>query len=271
MNIQSKVKLNNSNKMPILALGVWQAGNQTKQAVLSALEMGYRHIDTAAVYGNEEEVGKAIKESGVPRKEIFITTKLWNEDIRLGKTREALMVSLNKLGLDYIDLYLIHWPANGYVDAYLEMEKLVREGYIKNIGVSNFKKHHLENLLSQVHVIPAVNQIEFNPRMQDEEIYKFCQNKGIVLEAWSPLGSGTYLKIPEIQTLAERYHKTSAQIILRWLVQKGIVILPKSVHEERIIENAQIFDFELKNEDMYIVDTLNQNLRTGPDPDDFHF
>ena len=271
MKMQSKVKLNSSNKMPILALGVWQSGNQTKQAVLSALEAGYRHIDTAAVYGNEEAVGEAIKESGIPREELFITTKLWNEDIRLGKTREALMISLNKLGLDYVDLYLIHWPTDGYVDAYLEMEKLMEEGYIKNIGVSNFKRHHLENLLSQVHIIPAVNQIEFNPQMQDEEVYQFCKNNGIVLEAWSPLGSGACLKIPAIQIIAERYQKTPAQIILRWLLQKGIVILPKSVHKERIIENGNIFDFELQDEDMCLMDALNQNLRTGPDPDHFDF
>lgn len=271
MEMQTKVKLNNSNQMPILALGVWQSGKQTKQAVLSALKAGYRHIDTAAAYGNEEAVGEAIKESGIAREELFVTTKLWNDDVRLGKTREALMTSLNKLGLDYVDLYLIHWPVNGYVDAYLEMENLMKEGYIRNIGVSNFKKHHLEDLLSQVHIIPAVDQMEFNPQMQDQELYQFCKENRIILEAWSPLGSGACLQIPAIQIIAERYQKTPAQIILRWLLQKGIVILPKSVHEERIIENANLFDFQLQDEDICLMDALNQNLRTGPDPDHFDF
>jgi len=257
--------------MPIIALGVWRSHEDTKQAVLSALKNGYRHIDTAAVYGNEEAVGKAIKESGISRKDLFITTKLWNEDIRNRNTREALKTSLDKLGLDYVDLYLIHWPAEGYVEAYLEMEELQKEGLIRSIGVSNFRKSHLENLLSKVNVIPSVDQIETNPQFVDEETIQYCRNNKIVVEAWSPLGSGACLNNNDINSLVDKYHKSPAQIILRWLLQKGIVILPKSVHENRIIENINLFDFELSEEDMHLLDQLNQHKRTGPDPDTFDF
>ena len=173
--------------------------------------------------------------------------------------------------MDYVDLYFIHWPAEGYVEAYLEMEKLKEEGLVKSIGVSNFRKSHLQNLLSQVHKIPAVNQIEINPQMQDEETIQFCQDNKIVLEAWSPLGSGACLHIPGIQMIADKYHKSTAQIILRWLLQRHIVVLPKSVHKERIEENIDLFDFELTKEEMEIMNALNQNKRTGPDPDHFDF
>lgn len=271
MDKETRVKLNDGYSMPIIALGVWQSHEQTKQAVLSALKNGYRHIDTAAVYGNEKAVGEAIKESGIPRDEIFITTKLWNEDIRNKNTREALKTSLDKLGLDYIDLYLIHWPTDGYEEAYLEMEKLQEEGLTRSIGVSNFRKSHLENLLSKVNKIPSVNQIETNPQMVDEETIQFCKENKIVIEAWSPLGSGACLNNVKIQELAHKYHKTTAQIILRWLLQKRIVILPKSVHEERIIENIHLFDFELSKEDMNLMNQLNEHKRTGPDPDHFDF
>ena len=271
MNKYTKVKLNDHHFMPVVALGVWQSREETKQAVLSALKAGYRHIDTASIYHNEKAVGEAIKESGMNREDIFITTKLWNDDIRQGKTREALMKSLENLGLDYVDLYLIHWPADGYVEAYLEMEKLMEEGLIKSIGVSNFRKSHLCNLLSQVHKVPSVNQIEINPQMQDEETIQFCKDNNIVLEAWSPLGSGACLKIPSIEVIAKKHHKTPAQIILRWLLQRRIVVLPKSVHEERIIENIDLFDFELDQDDMNLMNQLNQNKRSGPNPDNFDF
>lgn len=271
MNLNTKVQLNDGHEMPIVALGVWQSGAQTKQAVLSALKAGYRHIDTAACYHNEEAVGEAIKESGIAREEIFITTKLWNSDIRQKRTRSALMESLAKLQVDYVDLYLQHWPVDGCVEAYREMEELQKEGKIRSLGVSNFKRHHLEALLSQIHVLPAVDQMEFNPQMQDQEILNFCQERKIILEAWSPLGSGACLTIPEIAALAAKYHKSSAQIILRWLLQKGIVVMPKSIHAHRIIENVDLFDFTLSQEDMVRMDQLNQNRRTGPDPDHFDF
>ena len=235
--MNTTIKLNDEVVMPIIALGVWRSHEDTKQAVLSALKNGYRHIDTAAVYGNEEAEGEAIKESGISRKDLFITTKLWNEDIRNRNTREALKTSLDKLGLDYVDLYLIHWPAEGYVEAYLEMEELQKEGLIRSIGVSNFRKSHLENLLSKVNVIPSVDQIETNPQFVDEETIQYCRNNKIVVEAWSPLGSGACLNNDEIISIADKHHKSAAQIILRWLLQKEVVILPKSVHENRIIEN----------------------------------
>lgn len=265
------VKLNDGHEMPKIALGVWRSHEDTKQAVLDAIEAGYRHIDTAACYHNEEAVGEAIRESGIDRSELFITTKLWNDDIRARKTKKAFEESLEKLQLDYVDLYLIHWPVNGYVEAYKEMIELQKEGKIKSIGVSNFKIHHLQDLLSKVEIIPAVNQMEFNPQMQDEALLTFCKDNKIVMEAWSPLGSGKCLSTPTIRLIADKYHKSTAQIILRWLLQKDIVVLPKSVRKERIIQNYDIFDFELSKEDMYLMDQLNQDLRTGPDPDHFDF
>lgn len=271
MNKNTTVKLCCCQHMPIIALGVWQSKEHTKQAVLDALNAGYRHIDTASCYGNEEAVGTAIKESGIPREEIFITTKLWNDDIRRHRVKEALEESLQRLGVNYVDLYLIHWPVEGYIDAYLEMEKLKDAGLIKSIGVSNFRKSHLQNLLAHVHKIPSVNQIEINPQMQDEETILFCQQNKIVLEAWSPLGSGACLHIPQIEMLAKKYHKSSAQIILRWLLQRHIVVLPKSIHKNRIEENINIFDFKLSDKEVALINQLNQNKRTGPDPDNFDF
>lgn len=271
MDINSVIKLNDGNTIPQIALGVFKSADETKEAVLAALKAGYRHIDTAAIYRNEEAVGQAIKESGINREELFITTKLWNQDIRDHKVEEALETSLKKLGLDYVDLYLIHWPATGYVDAYLEMEKLQAKGKIRSIGVSNFKQHHLETLMEKAHILPSVNQMEYNPQFQDDELLEYCKEKGIAFEAWSPLGHGNCLDNEKIKNIADKYNKSSAQVILRWLLQKGIIILPKSVHESRIIENKEIYDFELTNEEMEIMKSLNTGIRTGADPDTFDF
>ena len=263
--------MNDGKKIPVIALGVWQSHEDTEEAVLAALKNGYRHIDTAAAYGNEEAVGSAIRRSGIPRGEIFVTTKVCNDDIRAGRTREALQTSLAKLQMDYVDLLLLHWPAEGRIEAYQEMEKMQKEGLVRSIGVSNFKKHHLEELMAHTEVKPAVDQMEFNPQFQDNEVLDFCRKENILLEAWSPLGSGASLKDPVIARLAAKYGRSSAQIILRWLHQKGIVVLPKSVHENRIIENHAIFDFALSDEDMRVMDGLNTGRRTGPDPDHFDF
>ncbi len=265
------VQLNNNTVMPTVAIGVWQSRHETEKAVTYALNHGYRHIDTASVYGNEEAVGKAIKKSNIKRESLFITTKLWNEDIRKGKTREAFEDSLKKLQLDYVDLFLIHWPVEGNEDAYLVMEELYKEGKIKAIGVSNYRKHHLEALLEKTNIVPMVNQIEYNPFIQDDETLEFCRQHHIVVEAWSPLGSGACLAVQEIQDIAQEKRKSTAQIILRWLLQKGIVVLPKSVHERRIIENINLFQFELSDDEMTIMNSLNRNQRTGPNPDRFDF
>ncbi|MDU4802127.1 MAG: aldo/keto reductase [Clostridium butyricum] len=272
MSIITKLKMNNEKEIYQLGLGVWQSGDETKNAVLAALRAGYRHIDAAAIYMNEEAVGEAIKESGIPREELFITTKVWNDDIREHKVKEALELSLKKLGLDYVDLYLIHWPVKGeYINAYKVLEELYENGKTKSIGISNFKAHQLQDLLDNTNIVPAVNQMEFNPQMQDNEILQMCRERGIILEAWSPLGSGACLKDETLRILGIRYGKSIAQVIIRWLIQKGIVVCPKSVHESRIIENANVFDFNLSDKEMKLIDGMNRNLRTGPDPDKFNF
>lgn len=272
MDITTKLKMNNGREIYQFGLGVWQGGAETKDAVLAALKAGYRHIDNAAIYKNEEAVGEAIRESGIKREELFITTKLWNQDMRDHKVEEAFELSLKKLGLDYVDLYLIHWPVKGeYINSYKIMEKLYESGKTKAIGVSNFKTHHLQDLLDNTSIVPAVNQMEFNPQMQDNEILNMCREKGIVFEAWSPLGSGACLKDDTIMEIGKKYNKSVAQVIIRWILQKGIVVFPKSVNEGRIKENADVFNFELSADEVKIIDNLNKNLRTGSDPDTFSF
>ena len=271
MLVNKTVKLNDGNLMPTIALGVFLSHEDTYDAVKWALEAGYRHIDTAAAYHNEEAVGQAIKDSGIPRENLFVTTKLWNEDVRQGRTREALMESLKRLQMDYVDLYLMHWPVEGRIEAYQVMEQLQKEGYVRSIGVSNFRVHHLEELMANTHVTPAVDQMELNPQFIDEELLDYAKEHEIVLEAWSPLGRGAYINDPVIVGIAERYNHTSVQVILRWLLQKGIVVLPKSVHKERIIANKNVYDFELSDDDMALMDGLNRHQRMGPDPDHFDF
>ncbi len=271
------LKFANGNSIPMVGLGVFlsEDGNETENAVKWALEAGYRHIDTAKIYGNEESVGKAMKESGVKREDIFLTTKLWNEDIRQGRNREAFYESLEKLGTDYIDLYLIHWPVEGRVEAWLEMEKLYKEGLIKNIGVSNFHKEHLDELLAKSSIVPCVNQIESHPRLTNCELIDYCKGLGIEVQAWSPLGGGTtaaeLLKNETLVGIGEKYGKSAAQVIIRWNLQRNVIVLPKSVKKERIIQNFDVFNFELTNEDMEKIYALNTNSRVGADPMNFNF
>lgn len=268
----SDVELNNGVKMPWLGLGVYKTkeGAEVEQAVKAAIKAGYRSIDTAAMYQNERGVGKAIKETDIPREDLFVTTKVWNDDQGYDSTLRAFEESQKKLDLEYIDLYLIHWPVTGkYKETWKALERLYEEGLAHAIGVSNFQIHHLQDVMTKSNIKPAVNQVEFHPRLTQVELRRFCQAENIQLEAWSPLTRGQIFDHPTIASLAEKYGKTPAQIILRWDLQHEVVTIPKSVHEHRIKENAEIFDFEIAPEDMVQIDSLNANERIGPDPDTF--
>lgn len=274
MDISSKVKLNNGVEMPWLGLGVFRAedGAEVENAVKVALAAGYRSIDTAAVYNNEKGVGKAILESGVPREEIFLTSKVWNTDQGYEKTMAAFESSLEKLQTDYLDLYLVHWPkGERSVDTWKAMEELYNKGSVRAIGVSNFLVHHLKEFLPHCKVVPAVNQFEFHPELIQPELLEFCREKGIQPEAWAPMMKGKVLEIPVMQKIAEKYGKTPVQVVLRWDIQKGVVTIPKSVKPERIVANADIFDFELSDEDMAQIDQLDCNKRIGFHPDSIPF
>lgn len=265
--------LSNGVKMPRLGLGVWQVddGREVMHSVDAAIKTGYRSIDTAAIYGNETGVGEAIKGSGILRGEIFITTKLWNADQGYESALRAFESSMRKLGLEYLDLYLIHWPVRGkYISSWKALEKLYKEGYVRAIGVSNFHVHHLKDILNDCEVKPMVDQVEFHPLLLQQELRGFCKDNGIQFEAWSPLMQGR-LNGAVLSRLAGKYGKSPAQIVLRWDLQHGVVTIPKSVHENRIKENAGIFDFELSQDDMNEIDGLNINRRFGPDPDNFNF
>ncbi|WP_242785067.1 aldo/keto reductase [Bacillus cereus] len=265
--------LHNGVKMPMIGLGVYKAkeGDEVKQAVKTALEVGYRSIDTATVYENESGVGEAIRESGIPREDLFITTKVWNDDQGYEETLEAFEKSLKKLQMDYVDLYLIHWPVRGkYVDTYRALEKLYEEGKVRAIGVSNFHKHHLELLLQNCKVKPMVNQVELHPMLTQFELRNYCQDEQIQMEAWSPLmRGGEVFQHPIIQAIANKYEKTPAQVILRWDIQSGIVTIPKSVTPSRIKENFTIFDFALTEEEIRQINTLNRDLHVGTNPDKY--
>lgn len=273
VSITESVELHNGIKMPVLGLGVWKTkdGDEVINAVKSSIQAGYRSIDTAAAYGNEDGVGIGIKESGIAREELFITTKVWNASQGYDSTLQAFDESRKKLGLDVIDLYLIHWPVKGkYKDTWRAMEKLYKDGAVRAIGVSNFQVHHLEDVIKGSEIVPMVNQIELHPRLTQLELRSFCQSHKIQVEAWSPLMQGN-LDIPVLAKLADKYNKSAAQIILRWGLQHGIVVIPKSINPKRIQENAAIFDFTLSAEDSALLDALNENHRFGPDPDNFNF
>ncbi|SEM76082.1 Aldo/keto reductase [bacterium A37T11] len=269
-------KLNSGLSIPSVGIGVFRVEDAAiaYDTVKSALSVGYRHIDTAMIYGNEESVGKAILDSGVPREEIFLTTKLWNDDQRKGTVEEAIKLSLKKLGTDYVDLYLVHWPVKEtYVTIWKAMEKVYREGLAKAIGVSNYNIHHLEDLLKETGTVPVVNQIECYPYLAQQELVDYCLSKGIVPEAWGPLGAGKsdVLVNPVIVELAKKYAKTPAQIVLGWNIQRGLVVIPKSVHRQRQEENLEALNVNLGEEDLKKITALNKNLRLGSDPDNITF
>ncbi|MBG9775083.1 aldo/keto reductase [Brevibacillus laterosporus] len=273
LRITNGATLANGVVKPWLGLGVYKAddGAEVEQAIRMALEAGYRSIDTAAIYENEAGVGKAIRDSKIPREEIFVTTKVWNTEQGYESTLQAFDTSLQKLGLDYIDLYLVHWPVPGkYKETWRALETLYKKGLVRSIGVSNFHIHHLEDLLSVCEVKPMLNQIEMHPYLIQEELRQYCEQHGIYVEAWRPLMRGN-LEVPLVQEMAERYQKTPAQIVLRWDLQHKVLVIPKSVRKERIIENAGLFDFELTDEDMTMLDGLNRDQRFGPDPDHFDY
>lgn len=271
-----KFKLNNGVEIPAVGLGVFRLEDniKTQQAVETALAMGYRHIDTAKVYGNEEGVGMAIKASGIAREDIFVTTKLWNDDQRSGLVEEAFDASLKRLNLDYVDLYLIHWPvAEKIQETWKKLEQIYKSGRVKAIGVSNFREHHLKALKEVSDLIPAVNQIELHPYLTQTADVDYCNKEGIKVQAWSPFTAAQTGLLTEktLTDIAAKYAKSAAQVVLRWDYQRGIITIPKSANESRMKENISIFDFELTNDEMSQVSSLNKNQRVGSDPDNFNF
>lgn len=267
--------LNNGVAMPQLGFGVWQVpDDEAATAVATALEAGYRSIDTAAIYQNERGTGQAVAASGIPREELFVTTKLWNSDQGYDATMRAFDASLDKLGLDHVDLYLIHWPLpskDAYVDTYRALEKIHADGRARAIGVSNFLPEHLERLIGETSVVPAVNQIELHPQLQQTASRETHARHGIATEAWSPLGQGKgLLEVPAIVAIARKHERTPAQVVLRWHLQLGNVVIPKSVTPSRIRENIDVFDFTLDPEDLAAIAALDENRRIGPDPAEFH-
>ena len=268
------VKLNDGNHIPQLGYGVWQVGNdEAVTAVSEALKVGYRHIDTAAIYGNEEGTGKAINESGIARSDIYLTTKLWNKEQGYESTLKAFDESLKKLGTDYVDLYLIHWPLPSkdlFMDTWRAFIKIKEEGRAKSIGVSNFQTADLERVLKESDVVPVINQIELHPQFQQDELRLFHSKHDIATEAWSPLGQGTILENPTLKTIADKHGKSVAQVILRWHIETGNIVIPKSVTPARITENFEVFDFSLNGTDHDAITKLDKtDGRIGPNPATF--
>jgi len=270
-DLMGSFTLNNGVEMPYLGLGVFQSEN-AKNSVINALDSGYRHIDTASIYNNEKEVGNALRQHDIPREEIFVVSKVWNNDQGYDSTIKAYHESLKRLKMDYLDLYLIHWPIkNMFVETWKAMEYLYENGLVKAIGVSNFMRNHLDELLPKCSIIPMVNQMEFHPYLVQQELVDFCTHKGIQYEAWSPLMRGKILDVELLKNLSKKYNKTIVQIVLRWNLQKGVVTIPKSSNPKRIKSNSEVFDFELSQEDLEAIDALDRNSRIGPDPNNFNF
>ena len=268
------IKLANGVEMPYFGLGVWRTneGTEVENSVKWALESGYRHIDTAAIYENERGVGNAIKASGIPRNELFITTKAWNENQRQNTVMKGFEKSLELLQTDYVDLYLIHWPVKEkYTATWKVMEEIYRSGRARAIGVSNFLQHHLEDIFGMARIKPMVNQMECHPYLVQQPLIDFCHSHNIVYEAWRPIMHGKVNELPLFIELSKKYKKMPVHIVLRWNLQKGIVTIPKSVHKDRIESNANIFDFELSDEDIHRIDALDRNERFGAHPDTFNF
>ncbi|WP_342553916.1 aldo/keto reductase [Paenibacillus sp. FSL R7-0652] len=273
-HVQDTTTLYNGVKMPWLGFGVFKVkdGDEVVDAVKTAIQAGYRSIDTAKAYNNESGVAQGIRESGIAREDLFITTKVWNSDQGYESTLAAFEESMKRLDLEYLDLYLIHWPVKGkYKDTWRAMEKLHKEGRIRAIGVSNFQIHHLEDLMMDAAVKPAVNQVELHPLLTQTELRNYCSKHEIQIEAWSPLGQGNLMGHPLLQDIAAKYGKSPAQVILRWDLQNGIVTIPKSVTPERIRANTELYDFELTAEEIEQINGLNEDKRFGSDPDNFNF
>jgi 2,5-diketo-D-gluconate reductase A len=275
MSAVPEVTLNNGVRIPQLGFGVWQvAPADTTQATLQALEVGYRHIDTAEMYGNEKEVGEAVRRSGIPRQEVFVTSKLNNGFHAHADALAAFDRSLDDLGFDYLDLFLIHWPLPGvgdYVETWRAMAEIYSSGRARAVGVSNFQAHHLEKLFEQTELVPAVNQIEVHPYLTQDALRAFNTKHGIATEGWSPLAQGRIIGEPAVKAIADRLGRTTAQVALRWHIQRGDIVFPKSVTPERVRENFALFDFELSAEDMAAISALNRDERIGPDPDSFNW
>ena len=272
---QAHLTLNTGNTIPQLGLGVFKIDDdaECERVVLDALELGYRHIDTAMIYRNEAAVGRALAQSGIPRDELFVTTKVWNSDQGKDEAPAALATSLELLGLDYVDLYLIHWPAPSrgrYVETWLALEELAAKGLSKAIGVSNFEPGHLEDILEAGSVVPAINQVELHPAFQQRTVRGFGEERGILTEAWGPLGQGKYelAELPGLNDLAKKHGKSIQQVVLRWHIQEGVIVFPKSVRKERLAENLDVFDFELDAEDMAAMVAMDSGRRVGTHPDD---
>ena len=274
--INGKVKLNNGYEMPYFGLGVYKSkdGDEVKNAIHFALKAGYRHIDTASFYKNEEGVGEAIKESDIPREEIFVTSKVWNDDQGYEGTLKAIDESLAKLQMDYLDLYLIHWPVpDTLTDTWRAMEEIYRSGKAKAIGLCNCVEHQMDKIIENGTIKPMLLQNEFHPKLVQQNMLDYCAERNIQYEGWSPLMRGQILDNEILKNIAEKYQKSTAQVVLRWDLQKGVITIPKSVHENRIKQNADIFDFELTKDEVQRIDALDNNERTGAHPDHFmeHF